>query len=556
MDCAIDPIEANYVYSTTQYGNLYRSTNYGNSFNRIAGPDIFQNESANWVTPFILNPLNPASIYIGYRNVYKTTNRGASWVKVTNFTNSAPINLLAISEIDTNIMYMVVRNYLYKSTNGGANWTSIFNKSSFISGIDIDPENPHRIFITLSGYIQAEKVFEIVGNEVKNISFNLPNLPVNTIKVQNNSAGRLFIGTDVGVMVKPDDFTESWESYSNNLPPVVVNDLKINYSTGKLYAGTYGRGVWTTKLFNCDVEKPTISAIGNIQFCKGDSVVLKANTIYPDIKWSTGEKSQSITVKKTGFYFFSVKNDMGCAVKSETLEVIELDVPAFSIKSNKGMVLCGEDSILLSVPFGQKKYSWSTGDTTFRISINEPGNYIVSAMSNSGCQMFDSVYIPKRPLPKKPLLYQNGDTLYTDSSYGYVWYVDDKEVPNSNKREIVAGTSGSYYVVALNEYGCGTSSDSKDVITSVENNVFSKELINISPNPFTDFLNINSQIDLNNAEIVIIDNFGRELYKDYVHSIPAGHDYILNLDSFSQGSFVLLIKTQSNIFSYNLRRLN
>src|SRR5690606_6974876 len=68
MDCAIDPIEANYVYSTTQYGNLYRSTNYGNSFNRIAGPDIFQNESANWVTPFILNPLNPASIYIGYRN--------------------------------------------------------------------------------------------------------------------------------------------------------------------------------------------------------------------------------------------------------------------------------------------------------------------------------------------------------------------------------------------------------------------------------------------------------------------------------------------------------
>ncbi|MFT5780491.1 MAG: hypothetical protein ACI837_003453, partial [Crocinitomicaceae bacterium] len=34
--------------------------------------------------------------------------------------------------------------------------------------------------------------------------------------------------------------------YNTNLPNVIVSDMEINYAENKIYAATFGRGVWTT----------------------------------------------------------------------------------------------------------------------------------------------------------------------------------------------------------------------------------------------------------------------------------------------------------------------
>lgn len=556
MQCAIDPINAGYVYTSTQYGNIFRSANGGTSYVRIAGPDLFQGERANWVTPFIINPVNPASIFIGYKNLYKTTNRGASWVKMTSFTSSSAINLLAISEKDTNIMYMAVNKFLYKSINGGSTWTNIFNKTNWVSGIAVDPENPNRVFVTLSGYTQAERVFEINGTQVKNITYNLPNVPASTIIVQKGTSGRLFIGTDIGVLIKSDDFTDSWLVFSEKLPPVVVSDLKINYSSGKLYAGTYGRGVWQTKLYDCNLEKPVIGIIGNTEFCMGDSVVLKANSPYSQFKWSTGDTTSTIVVKNSGFYFVSVKDGSGCSEKSESIALQQLFVPSFTIKSTAGMVLCGEnDTISLSVSIGMKDYKWSTGDTTNRITVIEPGYYKISAKTATGCNLFDSVYIPLRPKPAKPNIYQTDNILSTDSAASYKWYVNGNAISNSNTREYIPTENGEYFVISFNEHGCGVSSDIISITTSVNDN-YQTELFNISPNPFSSFIRITSNLDINAGEIIISDYLGRKLVTDYINNLSSGQEITLNLESLPVGTYMLLIKTQSNIYSYNIKRLN
>lgn len=557
MDCSIDPENPDNIYTSTQYGNIFRSNNRGNSFVRISGPDIFQNETANWVTPFEINPKNSKSVFVGYRNIYKSTNYGSSWIKLTSFTNSAPINLISISELDTNIMYMAVRNYLYKSTNGGSAWNAVFNKSSWITGIAIDPNNAHRVFVTLSGYTQSDRVIEIAGTQIKNITYNLPNVPANTIIVQKNSSGRIFIGTDIGVMIKADDFSEEWNLFNEKLPPVVINDLKIVYSSGKLIAGTYGRGVWETKLYDCSLPKPEIKIIGNIEFCAGDSVVLEAVSEYNKFRWSTGDTTNKIVVKESGYYYVSIIDDIGCSANSETISVQELFVPSFSIRSNKNMVLCGEnDTISLSVPIGLQDYKWSNGENSFRISVFEPGFYTVSANTINGCPLFDSIYIPMRPAADKPNIYYESELLSTDSATSYSWYLNNKILPGSNSRVLKPAESGEYFVIAFNEYGCGNSSDVVNVTTSVRINNNSSDKFSISPNPFNNYIRITAKFDIMNVEIEIIDFIGRRLVVDNVQQLNSGQDFLINLGNLPVGSYILLIKDNNEINSFNIKRFN
>lgn len=117
---------------------------------------------------------------------------------------------------------------------------------SKISGIAIDSENTLKLWISINKFSENNKVFytQNAGLDWENISFNLPNIPVNCI-ILNSETGDLYIGTDIGVFRKESD-AERWEKLKN-LPIVVVGDLKINYETNDLYITTYGRGVWKMK---------------------------------------------------------------------------------------------------------------------------------------------------------------------------------------------------------------------------------------------------------------------------------------------------------------------
>jgi len=80
-----------------------------------------------------------------------------------------------------------------------------------------------------------------------NLTLNLPNIAINCIAIDKDSKEGLYIGTDVGVFYK-DTAMGAWESLNTNLPNVVVTELEINQKERLLYAATFGRGVWKTKI--------------------------------------------------------------------------------------------------------------------------------------------------------------------------------------------------------------------------------------------------------------------------------------------------------------------
>jgi photosystem II stability/assembly factor-like uncharacterized protein len=259
MECIIDHSNANVMYGELYYGAIRKSTDGGSSWSPVTTPS-----SGAWVTPFIMDATNASLIFVGYENVYKSTNGGSNWTQISSFGGD---NLTVLHSAPSNANYIYAstgKTTLQRTTSGGVSWTELgLPSSKTLTYMAIHPTDPLKIWATFSGYDSDQKVYSSTdgGATWTNISGTgqLPNVPVNTIVYQKDYNNRLYIGTDVGVYCK-DDNSGGWVDYSTNLPNVIVNELEIQYSSMKLRAGTYGRGLWEAEIpsNNIVLNPPTL----------------------------------------------------------------------------------------------------------------------------------------------------------------------------------------------------------------------------------------------------------------------------------------------------------
>ncbi|MCZ2356603.1 MAG: T9SS type A sorting domain-containing protein [Bacteroidia bacterium] len=254
MDCHIDPVNSGIMYGSLYYGAISRSTNFGQSWTNISAAS-----NGAWVTPFAINPTQTNTLYAGYDEIYKTTNRGNSWAKKTNGISSGNLfRHLTVAPSDGNFIYAATYSTLYTSQDGGNSWVDLSNNlpaGQDISGIAIHPDDPMVLMITYSGYDPNAKVYRSYdgGYVWENISGTLPNVPINCSIYEKTDIEAMYIGTDLGVFYR-NSLLSDWMPFNDGLPNTIVNDLEINYLSNKIYAGTYGRGLWTSPLFAGDYE--------------------------------------------------------------------------------------------------------------------------------------------------------------------------------------------------------------------------------------------------------------------------------------------------------------
>ncbi|MCF8331876.1 MAG: T9SS type A sorting domain-containing protein [Bacteroidales bacterium] len=248
MEAIIDYSNDNIMYGSYYYGRIYRTTNNGYDWDEIT--DNIPGDGA-WVTPYVQDPNDANTLFVGYQSVYKSANRGDTWTKISNF-NGYKLRALAVAPSNSSYIYASSYYTLYRSQDGGNTWTDVVgNLPNTITYIAVDPSDPERIFVSISNYNAGEKVYmsEDAGDNWTNISGNLPNIPANTIAYEKNTPDGLYIGTDAGVYYR-DSTMSNWIVYSNGLPNVIVNELEINYNHDVIRAATYGRGLWESHLYS------------------------------------------------------------------------------------------------------------------------------------------------------------------------------------------------------------------------------------------------------------------------------------------------------------------
>ncbi len=246
MECIPDYTNSNIVYGTSQNGIFYKSNTGGNN----GGASINQPGGGNWVTPFVMHPTNPQTLYVGGNEVKKTTNGMMSWTTISSF-GIGKLDNMAIAESNGDYIFASKEDIIYRTKNGGESWSSISDglPNLAISYITVHPEDPETIAVSLSGFNSGEKVFisEDAGSTWTNYSSNLPNIPANCVVFGGGSINSLYVGMDVGVYYIDNSLNE-WTSFMDQLPNVIVNELEVNLDAQLIRAATYGRGLWETEL--------------------------------------------------------------------------------------------------------------------------------------------------------------------------------------------------------------------------------------------------------------------------------------------------------------------
>jgi PKD repeat protein len=133
--------------------------------------------------------------------------------------------------------------------------------------------------------IANEKVYfsDDGGSTWTNISGTLPNIPANCIIINElDSLETIYLGTDLGVFTK-DSTSLNWNNLnSGTLPNVIVSELEIQYSSNKLFAATFGRGLWS---FDLQITTPPIAnfSVDDSVFCSVPATVNFTNNSFYSI---------------------------------------------------------------------------------------------------------------------------------------------------------------------------------------------------------------------------------------------------------------------------------
>jgi len=255
MECAIDFTDEDTQYGSLYYGDIKRTTNHWWSYTTISNgiPG-----GGAWVTPYLIDPNNNNTLYVGYSDVWKSTNQGNDWTQISNWGGSN-LQSLAVAPSNSQYIYAATYSTIYQTTNGGSSWTDITSSlpvfSNNITYISVKDDDPNTVWVSLSGF-NADGVYKTTngGSSWTNISAGLPQLPVNCVIQNKLNTGEeeLYAGTDVGVYVKIG--SGNWTSFFDGLPNVVVNELDIYYdettpTNSLIRAATFGRGLWESDLW-------------------------------------------------------------------------------------------------------------------------------------------------------------------------------------------------------------------------------------------------------------------------------------------------------------------
>ena len=263
MHVNVDPIDNNFIYVESQWGNLGRSINGGNSFSSAtSGLDY---DRTNWNTPVILSPFNSEIVYYGANKLY-VSNRAELWSAISpDLTNGqhpsgslayGTITAIAASHNNLDVIYTGSDDgNLNVTFNGGITWEKVSNNlpDRYITSLAISQSDDQVLYASFSGYgvlDETAHLFKTIdgGQNWSNISSNLPSIPINDV-ILHSSEDYIFIATDMNVWYSENDGVV-WDVLGNDLPFTIIRDLKLHEPTNKLYAGTYGRSMHSYDLSN------------------------------------------------------------------------------------------------------------------------------------------------------------------------------------------------------------------------------------------------------------------------------------------------------------------
>ncbi len=243
---------------------LYAGTASGISKSTDAGANWTTVYSASGVStgglsPIVVHPSGPNTVYAVANGVVKSTDGGSSWRKVKD---AGPQDLIFMAASRPEVLYLISGGNISRSGDGGTTWTTakpLSSKPYLIKTLAVDPLNPDKLFVGTWG--QGIFYSKDGGTTWTNpTTFAGPADLGVAVAVHPTDRKKVYVGTSKGEIYSTSDGGDNWTRLTNlgsgNAYQSLITGLVVDpLNPDKIYAsnleGVYksvDRGVtWTTK---------------------------------------------------------------------------------------------------------------------------------------------------------------------------------------------------------------------------------------------------------------------------------------------------------------------
>ncbi len=296
---AVDPTNADIVYSQYQHGELYRFDRRNGERVEIQ-PQAMPGEDPsrwNWDSPLIISPHAHTRLYFASQRVYRSDDRGDNWRAISaDLTrqidrNQLPVmgrvygvdavaknnstsfygNIVSLAESPKaeGLLYAGTDDGLIQVTDdAGQGWRKIesfpgFPERSYVSDIEASPFDADTVYAAFDNHKMGDfKPYALKstdrGRTWSSVAGNLPARgTVYSVALDHVDRNLLFAGTEFGVFFTRDGGT-TWIQLKGGLPVIAVRDIEIQRRDNDLVLATFGRGFYVlddyTPLRNLEVK--------------------------------------------------------------------------------------------------------------------------------------------------------------------------------------------------------------------------------------------------------------------------------------------------------------
>ncbi len=278
----VDQADPDYVYVEFQGGHVtrYRLSN-GESKNirPFAKPGEAELRF-NWNTPLLTRPGRTGSLYIGSQYLYRSTDRGDSWTRISpDLTTNNPeeqkqeesggltrdntdaekhCTIITISESPKNANVIWVGTddgNIQVTRDGGKNWTNVTRNlpgipaETWVSTVEAGHFEEGTAYASLEGHQTGDMKTYLVRTGDYGKTWDELATPEMTgyaqvIREDLVNPNLLFAGTELGLYISLDR-GKTWAKFTGGLPKdVPIRDLAIHPREGDLIMATHGRGIY------------------------------------------------------------------------------------------------------------------------------------------------------------------------------------------------------------------------------------------------------------------------------------------------------------------------